>query len=58
MDCKNFIVGLSLGMLGGALLVANSRHLRRLIKDGQEQIRRKADEMSKNDCCCGEQKCD
>lgn len=42
-----FLFGVACGMLGGALLVANSVKARQMVKDGQEQIMQKASEMSK-----------
>ena len=48
---EKFIAGLALGMIGGALIVANSFKARKLIKDGQEQIRKKAEDLTKN-CKC------
>ena len=51
MDGKFFCVGLALGMLGGALIVANSQKARQMVKDSQDQFRRKAEELSK-DCHC------
>ncbi len=54
MDGKFFILGLSLGMLGGAVIVANSYKARKVIKDSQEQIRKKAEELKNCNCCdCG-----
>ncbi|MBO5926488.1 MAG: hypothetical protein J6Q38_02890 [Clostridia bacterium] len=47
MDGKFFCVGLAIGMIGGALLVTNSQKVRRMIKDSQEQILQKAEELSK-----------
>ena len=56
MDSKMFIVGLALGMVGGALIVTNSQKARQLVKDSQSQISRKAEEMAKNcNCDCKEQ---
>jgi hypothetical protein len=55
MDGKFFILGLSLGMLGGALIVANSYKARKIIKDSQEEIRKKAEELKTckcHDCEC------
>ncbi len=43
---KNFVCGLILGMLGGALVVANSYKARKLVKDGQEEIKNKVCEMT------------
>ena len=51
MSEKMFLIGLGLGMLGGALIVTNSHRARRMVKEGQEQIRKKADELSKCKCC-------
>ena len=51
MDGKMFLIGLSLGMLGGALIVANSHKARRMVKESQEQLRKKAEELSKCKCC-------
>ena len=54
MDGKFFILGLSLGMIGGAVIVANSYKVRKMIKDSQEQLRKKADEIKNCNC----QNCD
>ena len=35
---KDFYFGILLGVLGGAVLTANSVKLRKAVKDGQEQI--------------------
>ena len=51
MDGKMFLIGLSLGMLGGALIVANSQKARRMVKNSQEQLRKKAEELGKCNCC-------
>ena len=45
MESKLFCLGLAVGMVGGAILVANSKKVRQMIKEGQEQIRKKIDEM-------------
>lgn len=50
---KNFACGLVLGMIGGALIIANSYKARKLVKDSQEQIKSKVTEMAKN---CKQQK--
>lgn len=47
MDGKFFCVGLALGMIGGALIVANSHRARQLVRDSQENIRRKSEEITK-----------
>lgn len=51
MDGKMFILGLSLGMIGGAVIVANSYKARKLVRDSQEQIRKKAEELKSCKCC-------
>ncbi len=51
MDGKFFCIGLALGMVGGAILVANSNKVRNAVKNSQEQIIKKAEELSK-ECCC------
>ena len=42
---KDFAVGLFLGMVGGALIIANSYKARKLVKDGQKQVQEKVTEM-------------
>lgn len=44
MDFK-FISGLALGMFGGALIAANSVKARKMIKDGQEKVSEKAEQV-------------
>ena len=57
MDSKIFMFGLALGMIGGALIVANSQKARNLVTSGQQEIMRKAEEVSKNcKCDCKESK--
>ena len=46
MDDK-FLVGVVLGMLGGAVLVTNSVKARQVVKDGQTQVIEKVEKMSK-----------
>ncbi len=41
-----FICGVILGMLGGAVLVTNSVKARKMVKEGQEQVVQKVNEMS------------
>ena len=43
---KNFVCGMILGLLGGAILVTNSYKARKLVKDGQEEIKNKVSEMT------------
>ena len=42
---KLFCLGVALGMVGGALLVANSFKARSLVKKSQAEIMQKMDEM-------------
>ncbi len=46
MDDK-FLIGIVLGMLGGAVIATNSAKARQAVKDGQEQVKQKMDELSK-----------
>ena len=49
MDDK-FLCGLCLGMIGGALLIANSNKARKAVIDGQEKILEKIEDLnSKNE---------
>lgn len=45
MDEK-FIFGLGLGMLGGAVIVANSVKARQMVKNGQEQVVEKVSQLT------------
>ncbi len=38
MDGKFFCIGLALGMLAGALIVANSNKVRNAVKNSKQQI--------------------
>ncbi len=42
-----FLVGILLGMVGGALLATNSVKARQMVKDGQQQVIQKANELTK-----------
>ena len=44
---KNFAIGLFLGMVGGALIIANSYKARKFVKEGQNSIKEKVTEMTK-----------
>ena len=46
MDDK-FLVGIILGMLGGAVLVTNSVKARQAVQDGQNQVIEKMAELKK-----------
>lgn len=41
---EKFILGLAIGMAGGALLVANNCKLRNLVKKNQEDLMKKAEQ--------------
>ncbi len=41
---EKFILGLAVGMAGGALLVANNCKLRNLVKKNQEDVMKKAEQ--------------
>ena len=45
MDEK-FLCGVVLGMLGGAVLVTNSVKARQMVKDGQNQVKEKIEQMT------------
>ena len=44
---EKFIMGIALGMLGGALIATNSQKARQMIKDGQTQVTEKVQSLSK-----------
>ena len=46
MDDK-FLCGVILGMVGGAVLVTNSVKARKAVKDGQEMVIEKINDMNK-----------
>lgn len=41
---EKFILGLALGMAGGAVIVANNCKLRNLVKKNQEDVMKKAEQ--------------
>lgn len=47
MDDK-FLCGMILGVIGGAVLATNSQRARQVVREGQEQVKQKVDEMSKS----------
>ena len=47
MDDK-FLCGMLLGVIGGAVIATNSFKARQMVKDGQEQVKQKIDDMAKN----------
>lgn len=46
MDDK-FLMGIVLGMVGGAFIVTNSVKARQMVKDGQKQVQEKLCELGK-----------
>lgn len=42
-----FLIGVLLGMVGGALLTTNSVKARQMVKEGQQQVIQKASELTK-----------
>ncbi|MCD7729318.1 MAG: hypothetical protein LUI60_05330 [Clostridia bacterium] len=56
---EKFVLGLAIGMAGGAIMVANNCKLRALIKKNQEEIMKKAEDyidekFEQAGCSCGE----
>ena len=47
MDDK-FLCGMLLGVLGGAVLATNSAKARQVVRDGQEQVKQKVEDMTKS----------
>ena len=47
MDDK-FLCGMLLGVLGGAVIATNSVKARQMVRDGQQQVKQKMDEISKS----------
>lgn len=45
---EKFILGLAVGMAGGALLVANNCKLRNLVKKNQEDVMKKCEDYIDN----------
>ena len=57
---EKFILGLALGMAGGAVIVANNCKLRNLVKKNQEDLMQKAEtyidkKLEQFNCKCDEQ---
>ena len=46
MDDK-FLCGMLLGVIGGAVIATNSAKARQMVKDGQEQVKQKVEELNK-----------
>lgn len=44
---EKFLIGVVLGMVGGAVLVTNSTKARQLIKDGQAEVQKKVEVITK-----------
>lgn len=47
MDDK-FLCGMLLGVIGGAVLATNSAKARQMVRDGQEQVRERVEQMGKS----------
>ena len=47
MDDK-FLCGMLLGIIGGVVIATNSAKARQMVKDGQEQVKEKVDEIKKS----------
>ena len=45
MDDK-FLCGMLLGVIGGAVIATNSARARQMVRDGQEQVKEKMEEVS------------
>ena len=52
MSEKMFIVGLALGMVGGALIVTNSKKVRQMVSKSQDEVIKTAEKLSKCECNC------
>ncbi len=46
MDDK-FLCGMLLGVIGGAVIATNSAKARQMVRDGQEQVKQKVNELGK-----------
>ena len=46
MDDK-FLCGMLLGVIGGAVLATNSAKARQAVRDGQEQLKQKVEDLGK-----------
>ena len=47
MDDK-FLCGMLLGVLGGAVLATKSAKTRQMVRDGEEQIKQKVEDLTKS----------
>ena len=47
MDDK-FLFGMLLGVVGGAVLATNSAKARQMVRDGQEQVKDRLEDMTKS----------
>ena len=43
-----FLVGIVFGMLGGALIATHSSKTRQAVKEGEEQVKQKVNELTKS----------
>lgn len=46
MDDK-FLCGMLLGVIGGAVIATNSARARQMVREGQEQVKQKVEELNK-----------
>lgn len=44
---EKFVFGVVLGMVGGAILATNSAKTRQLVRDGQDEVQKRVEEMAK-----------
>ncbi len=47
MDDK-FLCGMLLGVIGGAVIATNSARARQIVRDSQEQVKEKVEEVTSN----------
>lgn len=47
MNCKMFVLGLAVGMIGGAILVANSKKAKDLVEKGQDEVKKQIGKIKK-----------
>lgn len=47
MELKIFLIGIVAGMVGGALITANSYSARKIVKENQDKVCKKAEELAK-----------
>ena len=55
---EKFTIGLALGMVGGALLVANNYKARQVVRKSQEEMEQKMEQFLDQKLCKSEAKCE